>query len=78
MHDFPLPHLDMPGLGQGSGPGNIGMLFVKVSFSFIKFSVKRNFPNNPISPPSDCELVLLLFVQDKFTRRRRIRSPNIP
>jgi len=21
MPDFPLPHLDMPGLGQGSGPG---------------------------------------------------------
>ena len=24
MPDFPLPHLDMPGLGQGSGPGNNG------------------------------------------------------
>jgi len=39
----------MPGLGQGSGPGNIGILILKGSFLFINFPVQRNFAN-----PSPC------------------------
>jgi hypothetical protein len=55
MPDFPLPHLDMPGLGQGSGPGNSGfrenvtVVFPLRRDDLVKFFLKGKSINEKIS-----------------------------
>jgi hypothetical protein len=38
MPDFPLPHLDIPGLGQGSGPGIAPRLNSPSEFNGVKIA----------------------------------------